>query len=306
MNLMDNNNQKISGFNLSHLEFNHPTQRILRAALQKKNHSSSNTETVFWNATFFSLDRVKYFQEATPEQQQEILTIANRDILEEIYWVEQAGVGYMAKMVTLSDTFEERLLYGLFAADEATHLGAISDFFRHPPVFADDAFLGYLSSLLESSDKLLLITLMQVVLEGWGMSHYRSLANNCQDISLKKVLQNFLESESRHHALGVTQLRSYDRYSQESLKSIHAALTYFLYMVQVGPQRLLKAIEQGLGYLSIKDKIKILEELQTELSSNTRLKLLQSLMIGTVPTSILQSLEEQGSFNAYSATQCIQ
>ncbi|MDJ0845022.1 ferritin-like domain-containing protein [Crocosphaera sp.] len=303
---MDNNNQKISGFNLSHLELNHPTQRILRAALQKKNHSSFNPETVFWNATFFSLDRVKYFQEATPEQQQKILTIANRDILEEIYWVEQAGVGYMAKMVTLSETFEERLLYGLFAADEATHLGAISDFFSHPPVFADDAFLGYLSSLLVSSDKLLLITLMQVVLEGWGMSHYRSLANNCQDISLKKVLQNFLESESRHHALGVTQLRSYDGYSQESLEAIHDTLTYFLYMVQIGPQRLLKAIEQGLGYLSINDKIKILEELQTELSSNTRLKLLQSLMMGTVPTSILQSLEEQGSFHAYGATQCLQ
>ncbi len=303
---MNNNNQQISGFNLSHLELKHPTQRILQAALKKNKNSYSNPKTLFWNATFFNLDRVKYFQEATPSQQQEILTIANRDILEEIYWVEQAGVGYMAKMVTLSETFEERLLYGLFAADEATHLGAISDFFSHPPVFHKDAFLGYLSSLLESSDKPLLITLMQVVLEGWGMTHYRSLANNCQDISLKKVLQNFLESESRHHALGVTQLRSYDSYSQESLEAIHSALSYFLHMVQIGPQRLLNAIEQGLGYLSVNDKSKILEELQTEFSSNTRLKLLQSLMIGTVPHSILQSLEEQGSFRAYCATQCLQ
>lgn len=302
---MNSNLQSISGFNLPHVELDDPTQRILGSALKTTHlESSVEPETLFWDDTYFGLNKVKYFQEATAKQQQKILQIANRDLLEEIYWVEQAGVGYMAKMVTLSETCEERLLYGLFTADEASHLATIGHFLPHTPVFNEDAFLGYMASLLNSSDKQLLMILVQVVLEGWGMSHYRSLANHCLQISLTNVLRNFLESESRHHALGVTQLRSYDTYSQESLDNIYSALTHFLYMVQIGPQRLLKSIEIGLGDLSIHNKVKILEELDTENYSNTRLKLLRSLMIGTVPDSIVQSLEAQGYFNAYSATQC--
>ncbi|MDJ0508570.1 MAG: ferritin-like domain-containing protein [Crocosphaera sp.] len=301
---MNSKLQSISGFNLPHVELDNPTQRILTSALKKTDRELYiEPETLFWNETYFGLNKVKFFQEATAQKQQKILQIANRDLLEEIYWLEQAGVGYMAKMVALSETCEERLLYGLFAADEASHLATITRFLPHPPVFKEDAFLGYMASLLNSSDKQLLITLVQVVLEGWGMNHYRSLANNSLHISLSNVLKKFLESESRHHALGVTQLRSYDTYSQESLNSIFSALTHFLYMVQIGPQRLLKAIEIGLGELSIQNRVTILEELDTETYSNTRLKLLRSLMIGTVPNSIIQSLEEQGFFKGYSANQ---
>lgn len=303
---MNSKLQQISGFNLPHLNLDNATQRILLSALKKTQiESYIDAETTYWDCSYFGLNKVKFFQEATNKQQEQILQIANRDLLEEIYWVEQAGVGYMAKMVTLSETYEERLLYGLFAADEATHLGTISNFLSHTPVFKGDAFLTYMASLLESSDKQLLITLVQVVLEGWGMTHYRSLANHCLDISLTNVLRNFLEAESRHHALGVTQLRSCDIYSQESLDNIYSALTHFLYMVQIGPQRLLKAIEIGLGDLSVHNKVKILEELETENYSNTRLNWLRSLMIGTVPKSIMQSLEEQGSFHAYNAAQSV-
>lgn len=304
---MNENLANMSSFNLPHLKPDHPTQRILSSSLKKTEVTSSfNVETIFWDSTYLGLDGVKYFKEATPEQQRQILQMANKDLLEEIYWVEQAGVGYMAKMVMLSESCQERILYGLFAADEATHLATIHTFLSETPIFKEDAFLGYMASLLESSDKLLLITLVQVVLEGWGMTHYRLLANHCLNPSLANVLREFLNAESRHHALGVTQLRSCERYSVESLESIRSALTYFLSMVQVGPQRLLNAIERGLGYLSFNDKVRILEELQTEFYSNTRLKLLRSLMVGTVPNTIMQSLEEQGSFQAYSALQCIQ
>jgi len=122
---------------------------------------------------------------------------------------------------------------------------------------------------------------------------------------LADILQGFLEAESRHHALGVTQVKCYNEYSSESLKNIQAALSDFLYMVRVGPQRLLGAIAKVLGYLSVTDKIQIFEELDTEQYTNTRLKVLRSLMVGTVPDSILQSLEAQGCFQAYPAYRCV-
>jgi hypothetical protein len=296
----------LTGFNLPALAPNHPSQRVLTASLNKlPHHPHSNAPTLFWDAHYFGLDQVCHFQTATPEQQTQILDLANRDLLEEIYWIEQAGVGYMAKMVLLAESREERLLYGLFAADEASHLAMIADFLGNNPMFQGDSFLTYMGQLLESSDKVFLITLMQVVLEGWGLHHYRSLAKGCLDSKLAQVLQGFLDAEARHHALGVTSLEGHGIYADQSLREISIALTHFLGMVQVGPQRLLGAIDLTLGYLSRADKIKILQELQTEYQSNHRLQLLRSLMVNTVPNSILQSLEEQGSFQAYPAEQCI-
>ncbi|WP_144051186.1 hypothetical protein [Calothrix sp. PCC 7507] len=56
------------------------------------------------------------------------------------------------------------------------------------------------------------------------------------------------------------------------------------------------AIDRVKSSLSQTDKIQILQELQTEIYSSTRLQLLRSLINGNIPKSVLQKLEEQGSF----------
>jgi len=76
-------------------------------------------------------------------------------------------------------------------------------------------------------------------------------------------------------------------------------------MVQVGPQNVLAAIEQGKGDLSRSQKIQILEELDTENHSGTRLKLLRSLMGGTSAEVIVQALEDRGAFVPLSAHHCV-
>ncbi|NJN72486.1 MAG: ferritin-like domain-containing protein [Limnothrix sp. RL_2_0] len=309
-NLNDNFNDLISnitGFSLPYVEINSPLQKILASALLKTRLPSTDLSpaNLFWDANYFALNHVQLFTEASDLEQSQILQIANNDLLEEIYWVEQAGVGYMAKMLLLAETCEERLLYSLFAADEATHLSQISPFLGYQPVFTGDSFLAFMAEVVETDDKALLMTLVQVVLEGWGLSHYRSLANHCLNPVLTLTLKGFLEAESRHHATGVTQLKQWT-YSPQSLANIHDALSTFLQMVQVGPQRLLMAIAKIKGDLSYADKIQILEELQTEIHSQKRLDILRSLMTGIIPNSIMQKLEDQGSFKPYSAVQCAQ
>ena len=308
MSTISENIGKISGFDLSYVDSDSKVQNILTSALNKANLPAYvSIQGILWDANYFGLNQVKYFTSATFSQQQKILEIANRDLLEEIYWVEKAGVGYMSKMVILAQSHEERLLYSLFSADEATHLATITPFLgEDTPMFKGDTFLSYMAKVIESDDKLLLMILVQVVLEGWGMTHYRSLGKHCLNPQFAEILRGFLDAETRHHALGVTQVKEYgDYFSIESLKNIHCALTYFLQMIQVGPQRLLITIEKVLGYLSVKDKVQILTELKTQEYSNIKLELLRSLMLGTVPNSIIQSLEEQGAFQAYSAVKCV-
>lgn len=299
-------NQSISGFYLPHASDGDRLHRILNGALRdgKSDYGGNSKDNIYWNEDYFGLNQVTIFRDAHYLEQQKILAIANQDLLAEVYWVEQAGIGYMAKMVLRAETREERILYALFAADEANHLAQIEQFCPENLEFNNDGFLSFMGQLLESQDKALLMTMVQVILEGWGLNHYRSLSKYCLDDNLKAVFKGFLNAEARHHATGVNQLQQW-QYSQQSLTNIHEALTKFLQMVQLGPQRLLKAIEQGKGYLSPGDRLKILTELQTEIQSQTKLNLLRSLMAGTVPKHILAKLENQNSFIPYSVQQCV-
>lgn len=261
-----------------------------------------NGKKIYWTADYFGLSQVSLFQQLTAPDQENVLAIANRQLLEEIYWVEQAGVGYMAKMVLLAETVEERSLYALFAADEAQHLAQISRFCPQLPVFQGDSFLELMASFLASDDKALLLTMVQVLLEGWGLSHYRSLAKHCQEMSLQTTLQGFLQAEARHHGAGLTQLQKW-RYSDLTLQSIEQGLKQFLPLVQAGPQRLLSALDQVSGPLSQPQKVTVLEQLAGDRHSQQRLNLLLSLLDGTVPPQILQNLHDQGYFQPYTATQ---
>ncbi|MEH2367857.1 ferritin-like domain-containing protein [Nostoc sp.] len=295
----------IVGFDLPHTDSDDRLRRILTAALSNQNNYDNYPQLNYWDAEFFNLHQVKIFQQSNINEQFSILELANRSLLEESYFIEKAGVGYMAKMVLLAETVEERMLYALFTADEATHLHQISHFLAEMEVNStDDPFLRLLSEVVESADKTVLLFVLQVVLEGWGLSHYRRLAKECRYPVLAELFSSFLQSESRHHATGTT-LFNQITVSALSQTIILDVLAQFLFMVQVGPQSLLAAIEQVKGHLTRSQKIQILEELDTQTHSGTRLQILRSLMGGKSAQSILQNLEERGAFEPLPAHQCV-
>jgi hypothetical protein len=295
----------IVGFDLPHTAYDDVLRRILTVALPNQNNYANYPQLNYWDAEFFNLHQVKFFQESNINDQSAILELANRSLLEESYFIEKAGVGYMAKMVLLAETVEERMLYGLFTADEATHLHQISHFLPEMEVTStDEPFLRLLSEVVESADKTVLLFVLQVVLEGWGLSHYRRLAKECRYPILAELFSSFLQSECRHHATGTTLFNqiSVSAFSQTTIIDI---LAQFLLMVQVGPQSVLAAVEQVKGHLTRSQKIQILEELNTETHSGRRLQILRSLMGGKSAQSILQTLEERGAFEPLPAHQCV-
>ncbi|WP_353931568.1 ferritin-like domain-containing protein [Okeanomitos corallinicola TIOX110] len=300
-----NSTSKIVGFDLPHLDAEHRLQRIFTAALPEYKKNQHQQKINYWNANFFNLHQVKIFQESDINEQSQILEITNLSLLTESYFIEKAGVGYMAKMVLLAETVEERMLYGMFTADETTHLQQIINFLPNTELTnTDNPFLNLLSEVVESDDKTVLLFVLQVVLEGWGLTHYRRLAKHCQNPIFSEILQSFLQAESRHHATGTTSFQEMS-ISASSQKIIIEILSQFLFMVQVGPQEILTAIEQVKGELTKVQKIQILEELDTENHSGTRLKILQSLMNMPSANNILQRLAEKGAFTPLPAYQCV-
>lgn len=301
-----NKQNTVARLDLPHIDREDKINRILSAALDKRGESiSTNIETPlnYWNQEYFNLHKVKIFQESTAREKSLILQLCNLEILQEAYFIEKAGVGYMGKMILLSETTEERMLYGLFAGDEVNHLSKISGFLPVPKT-SNSQFLTLLEEVVETDDKTVLLFVLQVVLEGWGLTHYRRIAKYCQNMRLRSILNSFLQDESRHHATGVTLFEkiSLTKYSQETITEI---LAMFLQMVQVGPQSVVKAIEQVKGSLSREEKTKIFEQLDTENHSGIRLKTLQSLMHLPNATSVIDSLENKGYFQPLKASLCV-
>jgi hypothetical protein len=303
-----NGEHRIAGLNLPHSHADDRCHRILDAALQGRSQTCRQPALQHWqgwDAGFFNLDQVRLFQGFRHTEQAQILQLANQGLLTEAYFIEKAGVGYMAKMVLLAETTEERMLYGLFTADETTHLSQLCPLLPAlPPVGTDDPFLRLLADVVESSDKAVLLFVIQVVLEGWGLTHYRRLAQGCRDRTLAALFSSFLHAEARHHGTGLTlwQQTSLLPSSQATLIEVLAS---FLQLVQVGPQQVLAAIAQVQGPLSRAQQIQILEELGTETHSGTRLHLLRSLMQSGQTGAIIQALEERDLFAPLPAYRCV-
>ncbi|MEM8614272.1 MAG: ferritin-like domain-containing protein, partial [Cyanobacteria bacterium P01_H01_bin.105] len=302
--MTESNNMRVSGFDLPTLAADNKLNRILTSTLRErsiKDLSTLSNRPNYWQAEYFDLDRVSIFQDATIREQQQILQQLNQSLLQESLYIEQAGVGYMAKMVLMAESTEERMLYSLFAADETTHLAQLQPYVSSSHISSDivsskldDPFLQLLSEIVESSDKNALLFVLQVVLEGWGLTHYRSLAKNCIHRPLRDLFQSFLQAESRHHGAGVI-LFNQANVSPDSQNAIVECLAMFLQMVRVGPQRVVGAIATAKGHLSRSQRIQILQQLDTAAHSHGRLGLLRSLMAST-SHQIVSQLEEKGLF----------
>jgi hypothetical protein len=307
--MVSSNCQTVAGFDLPHLPLIEPLQKLLAATLQPRGGALPKPSShQYWDAQFFGLDRVKIFQDSSSAEQTAILHIANFRAIAESYWIEKAGMGYMAKMALLAETTEERMLYSLFAADEATHFAQIKQCWPSADLeqlTGDDPFLYFLADLVETADKQVILFVIQVVLEGWGLHHYRSLANHAQEPAIGRMFQQFLQDESRHHGSGVLLFNQLEL-TKDSYHTIIEALAKFLGMVQVGPQGIVKAIDRVKGDLSRAQKIQILTEIDTESHSGSRLQILQSLMQqSTGAVSIIQALVEKNAFQPLPPAQCL-
>jgi hypothetical protein len=262
----------------------------------------SKTKIAQWNADYFGLNRVKIFQNLSVWEQNDILQLCSWELLEEVYWLKKSGVSYMSKMVSLADTTEEQMLYALFSGDEVSHLAQISRFLPAlPPMYADKQMLDLLTDIGENQNREVLLFVLQVVLKGWSLAHYRSLARDCQNSELSFLLLGFLQAESRHHDVGV---RLFHRLSlnASSQKAITEILIRLLHNMQMRSHRLIKAIEKVKGELSWQQKQEIFEQLDTENQNSTHLKFMRSLMRNPNSCQIIQQLETQGAFQPLCAS----
>ena len=161
-----------------------------------------------------------------------------------------------------------------------------------------------LASLIEEGDRESLVFIIQVILEGWGLTHYRSLAQGCQSEDFTEVLKGIIRDEARHHGSGVILCR--DRgLPEQSHSYVNDILSTFFYMVQLGPQAVIESVDKATGGLTRAQKIELFNELGGEEESQKRLDLLKGLMQEDGFMKVSDFLDSKGHFKALKAEDCI-
>lgn len=280
---------------------------ILEAAFSKKITSPSDKNILFhkfWNADHFGLQKVDLFNESTRDEKREILGRCIKELMLEAHFIEKAGLGFNAKMVLLSESTDERLLYSLFAGEEATHFQLISAYLpASAPQSTSDPFIRLVSEMIADGNKPSLTYLVQIVLEGWGLNHYRSMAHDCQNAALRKTLLTILKDEALHHGSGVA-LFDKQKMSPQDVSFILDVLVRLFKMVQQGPQRVVQAIEEVKGHLSKEQRRRIFEQLDCEADINIRQTNLYGILRGNNFDALLPTLERHGVLRPMNAKEC--
>lgn len=295
-----------AGLGLRRLEPGHGLRPLLGAADLKAGVEGGRAAPAdaAWPASYFGLDRASAYRRLAPPRRAAVLRRLAAGLLSESARIERVGLAFAAKMILLSRSEEERRLYALFAADESRHLAEVSRFLpADPGPAARGPFLVLLGEIVERGGKPGLTRLIQVVLEGWGLTHYGSLARSCRDEALRRVLRRVLKDEALHHGSGVVMSRK-EPLGRAERREVRAWLLRLCALVQAGPQAAVEALEAVGGPLARRAREQAFAELACETHSAERLALLRGLVASCGEAPLVESLEDAGAFRPFSAADC--
>ena len=227
----------------------------------------------------------------------DVLARCANERLSEALMVEQLGLASCAKMTLLATTAEERMLYSMIASDEATHFFWLSHFIAEP--LPPSPFLSLLADLIENGTQTMLTMIVQVVLEGWGVEHYRSLARDCASRELREVLKQIVIDEVRHHESG-SRLMARREVTSAERDAIVEILAKLLAMVRCGPQSVVAAIAPP----TRAEAVRWFETLDAENDSRRKLMLLRTLIAGANVEGVVETLDARGAFIPMTAEEC--
>jgi hypothetical protein len=173
---------------------------------------------------------------------------------------------------------------------------------KAPDPHSAGPFVALLSAMIREGDRASLVFLIQVILEGWGLLHYRNLAENCADPDVAEKLRLILKDEARHHGSGMILTKAHGLDSRQK-SYVLEVLVNFLKLIQAGPVGLVATMESVLGSFSPAEKQKIFEELQGEESTIRKITIIRSLMGQGGGAELIPALEKAGVLNPFTSTQ---
>lgn len=284
-----------SGMGAGHLPPGHPLHALIQAALIQRAGPASAPESEpsgYWDAEFFGLERARAFRQAAEPVRRAMLGLCAEGLLEEGYFIEKSGLNCNATLMLAGETTEQKSLYALMAADEAVHLRLLAPYLpRAAQRKARNPFLRLLARIIEDGRAPAKVYLLQVLLEGWGLAHYKDLADGCREPGLTRSLRRILKDEALHHRGGVLLFDPAALSGADRVFAAEAVVEIFR-MVQAGPQLVAGAVETACGGLSRRQKVELFADLDAQAQSAARIGLLRKIL-SEVDSSFLEGVLER-------------
>ena len=254
-----------------------------------------------WEAETFQLDRVRVFRQASASRKGAVLAACAHNLLAEAWCIEERGITYCSAMVGQAESNAEREMFARIGADETRHAACLAPWLLRPP--ETDPFNRFIDGLLEAGTPQSLSFLLQVVLEGFGITHYQSLAAGCRDVALAQTLGRLALDEALHHAGGLLVFQP-ERLTTAERRFIIDGAHAFLQMIRVGPQAVVGALAQQVGASAIGELTGVFAALDSQATAAAKLERLRKLMAQPGMTWLVEQLDAGGAFAPCTPAQC--
>ncbi len=220
----------------------------LKQKLERLTHSKIETPAIeranlpIWRADFFKVEQSSYWAGLADEKKEIFLKSCSRDLLIEAILIEHAGIAYANKMALLAKTQEERSYYTIVAQEELQHLHWLQPFCELNAQDVSSEFAKLTATVIENENRLSSIIVIQLLLEGWGISYYQSLQTGTDHGPIKKIISGILTDETKHHGGGIILLQ--DEFDKLTLP---AGVQDVIDMVRLGPFKVAKKLAELTG-----------------------------------------------------------
>ncbi|MBC7539135.1 MAG: ferritin-like domain-containing protein [Bacteriovorax sp.] len=281
-------------FHQSNDSKNKSLQQLLDIAFNKLTVEQKQTEfpNHFWSEKRYGFERSSKYMKLNPEEKNKALRYLTEQNLALSYFIEKSGHNYGAKMILLAKNQDEKFLYSLFAAEEAVHQREFMNHMWFTPNANDHwhPMLNVLGEVMREGERNTLIYVVQVLLEGFGMSFYSGLGDTCDYAPMKNVYARILQDEARHHGSGVILANFYDvnKYEKEQ---IFEFTKKFITALQ-SASWFIKALENSNGPMSEQEKKIFLSDINYEETLSNRRKRLKDMLTKVDSWGLIGMLEK--------------
>lgn len=263
--------------------------KLLRLAqLSKVARKGDAHITPFWPPHHFNLGESPFWSKIPEETQTKLLNSWSQSLILESVAIEHAGIAYANKMALLSKLEEERFYYTVVAQEELAHLNWLNPFlnddYRSHPL---PSFALKISEIIEAEDRLDLMLIIQVLLEGWGITHYQSLLTHTQNKDLSQVFRNILRDEMGHHMGGVYLLK---HFGYQLSSHCEALIQTVLDFVRVGPFMVADSVIRELKLTSQTERVAFLVSIGARDDTQKKLDTIRSTLLKILEPSSLNNL----------------
>lgn len=270
----------------------------LTAKVHGENRSSVGREgSPIWGEEFFHLKAATAWKMLTDEDRKIILTNLAQKILQEAYFIENAGMAYAGKMNLAAKTKEEREFFCFVGEEEARHLRMVEALCNFPTSLDSiPSFALLIGDIIQEAGKVSHLLLIQILLEGWGLNYYKSLQKMSLDENVSNVFKAILKDEIRHHSAGVILFNTHKNQTGMNKEDTDEFLGYLeriAFMVKIGPYSACEEIFSRYP-LATKEELKIfLEETSAISVTAGKMELLGELIGKALPVDVIEMIKEK-------------